>query len=226
MRLLSGLLFAAGAAILFLGCGSTEEVTQQPQAQVVSPTATVTPAPTAVVTPAPTPAATAAPIDVPALGTPIPVNENGAIVAPPSRDSLPPTPADWVTMSDPLLRGLMFRHPPDWFVSSEGGKVLSFDPATTKDPHHIPAGGVILDFDWAPPDGAGVSKPVDATDTTLAGAPGWERVKVFGPSLRAHTAKVSANDLVYVLTALFGDGDADETVFLQILESVQIADWP
>ena len=102
MRFMFSLAAAAGAAILFLGCGGAEEVTQQPQGQVVSPTATptsvVTATPTVVATPVPTAAVTAAPTK-----TPIPVNENGVVVPPPSRDSLPPTPTDWLTMSDPAL---------------------------------------------------------------------------------------------------------------------------
>ena len=232
MRSMLSLTAATAAAILFLGCGSTEEASQA-QGQVVTPTASaaVTPTPTVDVTPTPTPTlapiATPTPSDAPvATGTPIPVNENGVVVTPPSRDSLPPTPADWLTMSDPALRGLTFRYPPDWFFTSEGFKLRAFDPATIKDSHAIPSGGISLDFGWARPDAVGASKPAGATDTSFAGAPGWELVKVQGPAQRTHVAKVSGNDLSYSFLAIFGDGDADETVFLQILESAQIGDWP
>ena len=129
-------------------------------------------------------------------------------------------------MSDPALRGLSFRYPPGWFLSPEGGKLLSFDPATAKHSDDIPADGIVLDFGWTRPDAVGASKPDGATDTILAGAPGWELVKVQGPTQRTHAARLSGNDLAYSFLAIFGDGDADETVFLQILESAQIVDWP
>lgn len=118
MRLVSGLLLAAAAAILFLGCGSTEEASQ-PQAQVVSPTATGTPTPTAAVTPTPTAVPTDAPTAVP-IGTPV------------LTPSPTVNPANWSSYADPIL-SLSLKYPPDLTVTDSGlsdvglkQRVLSF----------------------------------------------------------------------------------------------------
>ncbi len=64
MRLMLSLSAATTAAILFLGCGSTDEVSQ-PQGLAISPTATVTPTPTVAVTPTASAVATATPTAAP-----------------------------------------------------------------------------------------------------------------------------------------------------------------
>jgi hypothetical protein len=68
MRLVLGLTVAATAAVLFLGCGTTEELSQ-PQAGETSPPVTATPTPSVAGTPTPTPtltpSATPAPTDTP-----------------------------------------------------------------------------------------------------------------------------------------------------------------
>ncbi len=224
MRLVSGLLLAAAAAILFLGCGSTEEASQ-PQGQVISPAATSTPTPTPVVTPKATVAVTTT---APPAGSIVDTELGPAVSLPPPTplQGSTPIPDIWNTFSNSEAIGFSFRYPDSWYSRSVG-RVTSWDPDTRDEKPFVPPGGMMVEVQPAPLEFA-EERPPEATDTSLGGNPAWEVVYGYDGTAatngltRVHVVAVDISGHRLFVTGFFAQQEPDESIFLQILQSLEL----
>ncbi len=217
---------SAGGYFWLSSEGSVEE------AAVAQPTATPTPTPAEEALPTPTPAPTQPPGggggggDLPA--TVVPLTTPSA--------SVPPIPADWPTFTDPSGR-YTFRYPPDWHPNPlipEGGqpRVTSWDPTTWDKPYFAP-NGIMVWIAYGPIDKVEAA-PSEATDTTLAGEPAREFIRVYDTSedcrgcppkesrkTREHVVVADHNGYRFYMVGVFAGENLDETTFLQIINGLR-----
>jgi hypothetical protein len=161
------------------------------------------------------------------ITTPTPVvtfgPEGGTVIPVPSRNPIAPVPADWVVFSN---ASFSVRHPPDWFAYPDNSFILSFDPASAPGPETFPDGGVKVQLSRVSTSVAGFDqRPPESSDTVLAGLPAWEVVRAYD-RLRGvqytHAVAVEVNGYRYAVGALFAESNPDETVFFQILSTVEL----
>ena len=231
MRFMFGLSTAAVTAIFFLGCGSTEEVSENDlQALAPSPAAaTPTPTPSPAVTPTAnavpeavvTPTPTASPLKTQAPGGD-PFDMTTWAVVPIPTDATPGIPDSWNTLTSKGAVGYEFRYPETWF-SDNPTRVLSFDPATWTT-SAFPTGGIVFEVQIGLI-GSSAERPAEATDKSIDGVSGWEIVRVRDlpngiPSIsRVHTIGLDHGEYRVFLVGFFDDRDPDETSFRQIVSS-------
>jgi hypothetical protein len=168
--------------------------------------------------------------DAPPTGvTPSPtiLNPEFATVLPPPPS--PPTPVvvppDWLSFTYPAVGDFTFRYPSNWFLGVGGQRLSSFDPSSAPNVHYFPPSGVAVEVGRVPLDSPGIApRPEGAVDTTLDSAPGWEIVFTYeGADVvrRIHTVQVDHNGHRYYVLGYFGQPDADERVFLEVLSTFQ-----
>jgi len=146
----------------------------------------------------------------------------------------PPVPADWASYTDPEGR-FTFRIPGDWFVS-QGGAVISWDPATWSKPY-FPPNSTKVDVVVLPLNG-GITgcEPTGGTPASLGGIEGWQVVQQNDPTAdtpsipedskirRSHAVAADYKGSRYCLSALFTQDVPDEVTFSQIVDSFGFID--
>jgi hypothetical protein len=148
----------------------------------------------------------------------------GTIVPPPPALPTPVViPPDWQTFLDQEIGDFTFQYPRGWFRGVSPGQLGSFDPSNSPSVDFFPATGIAVEVGRVSLQAPGIApRPNGATDTTLDRAPGWEVVFTYGGVdvvQRIHTVHVDRNGYRYYILGYFGQPDADETIFLQILST-------
>ncbi|MCH8813697.1 MAG: hypothetical protein IH957_01185 [Chloroflexi bacterium] len=214
MRLMFIVSVMAAAAIVFLGCGSAEEVSQS-EPQATSPT----------VSAPPTPSITPTPTDAPVATTPAGGGGSGGeigpgtVITPPPKPSSGPIPLDWGTFT---ARDHTIRHPAGWY--STLGRVSSWTPGEGDVPATpFRADGIRIDYSIRPePNPA----PKEGSALLVDGLSGWEVVRSYDPSLargiaQVHELFVERDGFFTVFVGYFGPDAIDEDLFWQIVSTFE-----
>ena len=177
-------------------------------------------------TPAATPTATPTPAPTePPGGAGGGGGDQPATVVPPPDKSTSPVPENWATFANQKIVPFTFRYPSDWHVGPGVATISSWDPATWDKPYY-PPNGIMLQFDVIPLDQAS-ARPPEATDITLGSLAGWEIVRTRDSDVawtRSHVVTAELNGYRMQLVGAFAKKDADETTFLQIVNTFRFTD--